>query len=177
MAGLCLWSRASGPKPASGGGGGLFYGGFRGPVVDKICSIPFTYGVVSTLRHIITVALLGLWLPTTQHCGLEAAGLIAPEAPHAAAANCCSNGVSPCTHDGCQVLESSLLKQTDNSVKAPMPSLVACTCFLCLQLLIPDSAVEPILTVSEPGRPQPWIPIWQFARRAAPLSRAPSLVG
>ena len=133
-------------------------------------------GVVSTLRHIIAIVLLALWLPTTQHCGLEAAGLIAPEAPHADA-KCCAMGNGPCTHDGCNVVESSLIKSSNDTIKVPTPSLAACTCFLCLQLLPSVWAVEPSLAVSEPETPEHWVPAWQFVRRAAPLSRAPSLVG
>ena len=133
--------------------------------------------IVSPLRHIIAIVLLALWLPTTQHCGLEAAGLIAAEVPHGADAGCCQTGGGPCTHDGCNVVESSLIKSSNEVIKVPTPSLAACTCFLCLQLLPPVVAVEPIFAVTASDSPEHWIPVWQFVRRAAPLSRAPSLVG
>jgi hypothetical protein len=42
-----------------------------------------------------------------------------------------------CTHDGCNVVESSLIKSSNEAIKVPTPSLAACTCFLCLQLLPP----------------------------------------
>lgn len=132
---------------------------------------------VSTLRHIIAIVLLALWLPTTQHCGLEAAGLIAAESPHGADVGCCQTGSGPCTHDGCNVVESGLIKSSNEAIKVPTPSLAACTCFLCLQLLPPVVAVEPILAVTSSESPEHWVPVWQFVRRAAPLSRAPSLVG
>lgn len=132
---------------------------------------------VSTLRRIIAIVLLALWLPTTQHCGLEAAGLIAAEVPHGAESECCENGASPCTHDGCNVVENSLIKLNNETIKVPTPSLAACTCFLCLQLLPPVVAVEPIFAVTASESPEHWVPVWQFVRRAAPLSRAPALVG
>lgn len=132
---------------------------------------------VSTLRHIVALVLLALWLPTTQHCGLEAAGLIAAEAPHGADSKCCETGDSHCTHDGCNVVESSLIKSSSDTIKVPTPALAACTCFLCLQLLRPVVAVEPIFAVTASESPEHWVAVWQFVRRAAPLSRAPSLVG
>ncbi|WP_157772255.1 hypothetical protein [Lacunisphaera limnophila] len=132
---------------------------------------------MSPLRHIIAIVLLALWLPTTQHCGLEAAGLIGAEVPHGSDSGCCQVGSGPCTHDGCNVVESALIKSTNEVIKVPTPSLATCTCFLCLQLLMPVLAVEPNLAVSDSEKPEHWVPVWQFVRRAAPLSRAPALVG
>jgi hypothetical protein len=102
--------------------------------------------------------------------------LIAADAPHGAEVKCCENSGSPCTHDGCNVVENSFIKLNNETIKVPTPSLASCTCFLCLQLLMPVLAVEPSLAVSESEKPEHWVPVWQFVRRAAPLSRAPSLV-
>jgi hypothetical protein len=132
---------------------------------------------VSTFRHIVGIVLLALWLPATQHCGLEAADLIAADAPHGVHPGCAETNCDHCTHDGCNVVESGLLKSGHESLKVPTPSLAACTCFLCLQLLPPVLAIEPNLAVAESADSEHWIPVWQFVRRAAPLSRAPSLIG
>lgn len=132
---------------------------------------------VSSLRHIIAVVLLALWLPATQHCGLEAAGLIAANAPHGVHAGCSETNCDHCNHDGCNVVESGLVKSSNEALKVPTPSLAACTCFLCLQFLPPVLAIEPSLAVSGSASPEHWVPVWQFVRRAAPLSRAPSFVG
>lgn len=145
--------------------------------VDKICSKQPQKCAVSTLRRFIAVVLLALWLPTTQHCGLEAAGLITAETPHGTEAGCCQTGSDRCAHDGCNVVEGNLAKSSNEAIKVPMPSLAACTCFLCLQVLPPVVAVEPIFAVTASESPEHWVPVWQFVRRAAPLSRAPSLVG
>jgi len=128
---------------------------------------------VLCLRHVITVVLLALWLPATQHCGLEAAGLIAADAHEGCAEASCDH----CTHDGCNVVEGGFVKSSHEALKAPTPPLVACTCFLCLRLLTPVLAIEPNLAVSESVSPEHWVPVWQFVRRAAPVSRAPSLIG
>lgn len=75
------------------------------------------------------------------------------------------------------MVENSLIKLNNETIKVPTPSLATCTCFLCLQLLMPVLAIEPNLAVSESEKPEHWVPVWQFVRRAAPLSRAPALVG
>lgn len=114
----------------------------------------------------------------TQHCDLEAAGLIVGKAPHSDMADCSEPASSHCAHhDGGSVIEGNLVKQNNDTIKVPMPSLIVCTCFLCLQLLTPQLAVEPTLAVAQSDHPQDWVPVWQFVRRAAPLSRAPSLLG
>jgi hypothetical protein len=135
--------------------------------------MPTTVGV-SALRRIVAIVLLALWLPTFQHCGLEAAGLIAAEAPHGADQGCCPPGESPCSHDGCKVVESQLTKSGHGTIKVSAPSLEACTCFLCLQLLPRVEAAEPVFAVTASESPEHWVPVWQFVQRAAPLSRAPS---
>src|SRR5690348_16721632 len=121
--------------------------------------------------------MLAVWLPASQHCGLEAAGLIAKEVPHSASAGCCSDSSNPCTHDGCKVVESGVSKPAVNFLKAPAPSLAACLCFVCLQLVVPSVSAEPTLAVTESDHPKDWVAVWQFVRRAAPLSRAPSILG
>lgn len=104
--------------------------------------------------------------------------MIVGKASHEANVNCDEPASSHCTHhDGGSVAEGNLVKQSNEVIKVPMPSLAVCTCFLCLQLLTPQLAVEPTLAVAESDRPQDWVPVWQFVRRAAPLSRAPSHLG
>lgn len=132
---------------------------------------------VASLRHFVALVLLALWLPTTQHCRLEAAGVIEPEASHDTASACCENAGNACAHDGCKVVEGSLVKSTHGATKAPAPTLLACASFLCLQSVTPDTSVKPVLAVTAADRPREWVPAWHFVRRTAPPSRAPSLVG
>lgn len=131
---------------------------------------------VSFLRRIIAIALLALWMPMTQHCGLEAAGLVAAEVPHAASAPCCVSG-DRCSHDGCEIVESGLSKPSVEKISVSAPDFSVCLNFLCLQLLSLDSPVDSVTSVSASGRPLDWTPVWQFVRRAAPLARAPSQLG
>ncbi len=137
--------------------------------------------LVPAFRHIAALIMLAVWLASSQHCGLEAAGIIAEDAPHGSphsgTAGCCSDTGNPCSHDGCNVVKSGTINPTVSFLKAPAPSLVACACFICLQLAVPEVSAEPTLLAVELDRPKNWVPAWQFVRRAAPLSRAPSLIG
>jgi len=126
-----------------------------------------------TYFKVITVLLLALWLPVTQHCGLEAAGLVPLEVPHASDAKCCESS-NQCSHDGCNVAEADLIKSATDTFKVPAPTLLACTCILCLQLLPVALSEEPTMSVADIGNSYDWVPVWQFVYRAAPLSRAPS---
>lgn len=129
---------------------------------------------MSFFRRIIAVAFLALWLPATQHCGLEAAGLIAAETQHPA--QCCDTS-DRCSHDGCNVVENGVIKPVSEASKVLAPDFSACLCFICLQLAQPGMLDESALLVSAPENPFDWVSTWQFVRRAAPLARAPSLLG
>jgi hypothetical protein len=135
----------------------------------------FSSFVLRTLSKVITILLLALWLPVTQHCGLEAAGIVPVETPHADGANCCETS-DRCTHDGCDVVENDWIKPSTDTFEVPAPTLIACTCFLCLQLVPSILSDEPTMSVADFGQPYEWVPVWQFVHRAAPLSRAPSLL-
>lgn len=127
----------------------------------------------------VVFALLAIWLPVTQHCDLEAAGLLAAhDDVHAAETDCCEP-TTPCSHDGCEVVENGTYLPADNVVKVLTPDLFVCTCFLFARFDAFDAPVsdEPDLPDVAAMRPQAWVPTWHFARRAAPLSRAPSVLG
>lgn len=119
--------------------------------------------------------LLALWLPATQHCTLEAAGLIAPEAEHAETSSCCDTD-ERCSHDGCGLVENGLIKTADASFKVPAPDLSVCLCFLCVQLVLPAAPDAPAVPVTAAEHPLDWLPTWQFERRAAPPVRAPGCI-
>lgn len=107
---------------------------------------------------------------------LEAAGLLGAEADHKEFAACCDTD-GGCSHDGCNLVETGLIKIASSSLKVPAPDLSACLCFLCVQLSLPDTLTAPISRVSAAEQPIDWLPTWQFVRRAAPLAQAPSLLG
>lgn len=124
--------------------------------------------------------MLAVWLLSSQHCGLEAAGIIARDtshgAPHSATLGCCPNTCNSCSHTKCNVVESGTINRAVSHLKAPAPTVLVCACFVCLQLLAPDLAAGSTLVAADLNRPEDWMPAWQFVRRAAPLARAPSLI-
>lgn len=110
-----------------------------------------------------------MWLPATEHCALEAAGLLTETCPDGCAA-------TPGEKDGCDTVENGAYKLSGDTLKIPAPDLFVCVCYLYLHQIQLDAMRE---LVPPPGalyeRPHDWVSSWQFVRRAAPPSRAPSL--
>jgi hypothetical protein len=134
------------------------------------------FETVSTLRRIIAVVLLALWLPATQYCTLVAAGVFSDEAQASAPEHCCNTN-DRCSRDACDLFENGVTKPGSEASKVFAPDLAACLCFICLQFAQPGSADASTLMVSASAHPRDWESKWQFVRRAAPLARAPSVIG
>lgn len=115
-------------------------------------------------RSIVACVLLALWLPATLHCSLEQAGLLGEK----------DGCVDRCATDNCGVLETGLLKLTTDTVKVPAPSVLTCLC--CLREITPETIIVPLVSPERTNSPPELAGTWQFAVRAAPPPRAPSLV-
>jgi hypothetical protein len=121
------------------------------------------------LLPFLSLLLLAAWLPAAEHCALEAMGVFGK--------TCSDNCVpgQPCSKDGCGTVETGAYKASVDTLKAPLPDLLACVCYLCSHLVLSDAArVSVILPGESFDRPRDWASTWQFVRRAAPLSRAPT---
>jgi hypothetical protein len=128
-----------------------------------------TGSAVFRLTKLAALLLVAFWLPATQHCALEAAGMLSTTClDHCDAAE--SSG-----KDGCGSIENGSYKPTGNTLKVAAPQLLTCLCFLCLHLepKAPDGSRS--LIGGALRQADAWIPTWQFVRRAAPLPGAPSL--
>ncbi|MFT3831691.1 MAG: hypothetical protein QM691_18500 [Opitutaceae bacterium] len=126
------------------------------------------------LRRLFTFVLLGLWLIATQHCGLEAAGVLDEHAEESTFACCSESG--PCVHDDCGQIERGSLPGTSTTLKLSPPALHACTCALRLLLNPPVFTPEPAIGhAARLEQSVGWVPTWHFTRRAAQSPRAPSL--
>lgn len=132
---------------------------------------------MSLSRRIIAVVLLALWLPATQYCTLVAAGIFADETQASAPEQCCNNTNDRCSRDACNLFEVGVVKPGSAASKVLAPDLSACLCFICLQFAKPGLVDESTLMVAAPEHPLDLESTWQFVRRAAPLARAPSLLG
>lgn len=141
-----------------------------------------------TLHKITAALLLALWLVVTQHAALEMAGVI-PGHDHVTATNEHAgekhhneshhdeSGAQGNGHAGWHVAEKTAPKPAVQILKAPTPVLWAFA--FVFTFLITGSIRESTLTsVAKVAfeRPRAWLPRWQFVRRAAPVSRAPSAI-
>ena len=69
------------------------------------------------------------------------------------------------------------LKLSGDTLKVPAPDLFVCVCQLCLHQIQLDATRELVpSSAALYARPRDWVPSWQFVRRAAPPSRAPTLL-
>lgn len=119
---------------------------------------------------LLSLLLLATWLPATEHCALEAAGFFAETCPDGCAS-------TPGEKDGCDTVENGAYKLSGDTLKVPAPDLFVCVCQLCLHQIQLDATrelVPPSGALFE--RPHDWVSSWQFVRRAAPPSRAPTLL-
>jgi hypothetical protein len=129
-----------------------------------------------SLRRIVAIVLLALWLPATQYCTLVAAEVFA-DVSHPCGPEQCCNTEDQCSFDACNLFESGVTKLARDGSKALAPDFSACLCFICLRSSHSGSEDESGLMRSALERPLDWESSWHFMRRAAPLARAPSAVG
>jgi hypothetical protein len=119
--------------------------------------------------------LLAVWLTATQHCAMEAAGILGSangETNHA-----CFSSSGPCSNEGCHVVERSSITAAKAGVKVSKPGVQAVTCLLYVHLIVPSTIAERPAEYDEGiARALGWVPTWHFERRAAPSPRAPSLI-
>ncbi len=127
---------------------------------------------VSRLSKVFSLLLLGIWFSATQHCGLEASGILDVSGSGEA---CCPTG-DACSRDACHVVETGVAKSALEISKAPTPVLFVCAYLFAPSVLLPESS-EITGQNQTFDRPLDWLVSWQFSRRAAPLSRAPSRIG
>jgi hypothetical protein len=129
-------------------------------------------------RKFLTVLFgLALWLGATQHCNLEAAGILASHTDAPSGSGCCTGSDLGCAADGCESVENGAYRMGSDSVAVDAPAFVCCHCLICFS---PDFSPPEIVNISGAGtdleRPLDWVPTWQFVQRAALSPRAPSLM-
>jgi hypothetical protein len=119
---------------------------------------------------ILSLLLAVTWLPATQHCLLEATGLMV----ETCADNCQQDAD---VKDGCGTLESGSYKPSVYSLRASAPTLLALAVgYLSLDLIQSEATSVPVIAPGESfERPRDWASTWHFVRRSAPSPRAPSV--
>jgi len=122
------------------------------------------------LRKLTAALLLALWLPVTQHCGIEAAGLVSTDHANGHTLDCRAE----CSCDSCPTVEDGNYRPSDSLVKVAPLGEPACV-FLVQITWLAACDTHPLKPRESFDRPRDWVPNWTFVRRAAPPSRAPTL--
>jgi len=129
---------------------------------------------VKAFRNIIALLLLALWLPATQHCDLEAAGVMAwEELGHTHPESSCKQS---CETDVCPTVEGASYNPASNLLRVLPPDV-----FVVLRLidLLPAPLVIEDLgafVIGDPPELEKILRTWQFSRRTALPARAPDLI-
>jgi hypothetical protein len=132
--------------------------------------------VIVSRKFLSALFALAVWLVATQHCNLEAAGILTPHASEGPEAGCCSGSNKDCSTDNCDVLEGGTYRNANESDLLSAPSFVCCHCFICLSVVFPPAeATIQVTSRTDFERPLDWVPTWQFLQRAALLPGAPSV--
>lgn len=135
----------------------------------------------------IALFMAALWLPATQHCALDALGIIEAHVTHEDHDTGCATHSEETqhAHDTCDIVESSSWLNTAPHIYAPSPKISRHILGSAghqpgSPLAIPPALrpfIPPIFSPPPPetrDHPQNWLPSRHFAERAAPVSRAPS---
>lgn len=134
------------------------------------------------LVQCIALFMATIWLPATQHCMLDAIGLIeAHVIDHDHQTGCDRHtDTAQHAHDTCVLVEFSSWLNTAEHLNAPAPSIHdVCACLIetiFSSININTLCISERPTPPYPSDPPDWIPSRHFTERTAPVSRAPSLI-
>ena len=127
---------------------------------------------VKWLRLMAVMIVGAVWIAATNHCALEAAGIM-PGTLEAAGHGCCDDGSPGCETDNCFLVEDGAVLHWAKIVSVQAPA--ACECNECLHALsLPEPEFETVLPAVESEPWIDWLPAWQFERRAVLPARAPA---
>ena len=130
---------------------------------------------MSRLRHKFAAGcLLAFWLMATQHCALEAAGILSAHADQTSP-GCVSTG--GCANDGCATVEEGAYRPDTDAPAIASPQLFDCVYLICWSMAVPPPETSGGISLrAYAERPLDWVSTWQFVQRAALSPRAPSFV-
>ncbi len=115
------------------------------------------------------LALLSVWWLATMHCRIEAV----TELPWLACEESAEAEHGSCALDECATVEEGPYRQASKTADVVPPS--SCEDAFATFALLPGRMRESPAGVDRPAAsPADELPRWQFARRAAPIARAPS---
>jgi len=118
--------------------------------------------------------MLTLWVPATQHCGLEAAGFnfaFFGDCDHHESA--CKDA---CADDACQTVEGGAYGKTSNGLRVLPPQVFVGPCPLVVLTAPVPLEEHTAFFTGDPPEIQAIARTWQFAHRTALPARAPDNV-
>lgn len=128
---------------------------------------------VTKIFKVIALLMLALWLPVTQHCALEAAGVeLLAKCDHGS-----SSCEEVCAKDACESFKDTSFSGANFALRTlppPAQILSACLFFLAPPLLTIDE--RGLVAAEDPPEVRILHRTWAFARRTALPARAPDLV-
>lgn len=128
-----------------------------------------------SLRRLIALVLLALWLPATSHCAIETVLGVVNE--HCEAV-CSHDGLDTTGHpanDACATVEDGAIKPAVSGLHLPPPNLSVLAYLDHVHArLLPEtrSLARPTWSADHPDA---WVPARHFASRAVAPARAPNL--
>ena len=130
---------------------------------------------LSALKAIVAGLLLGIWLPMTSHCLLEAAGLMPDWLQCVGSCAADSGHPGDCAEtDSCASLESATYKMDEAGPVLPaLPVAWVVHVFIQTSQVAVPPAIRPIGALLSPPH---LLVTWQFFLRAAFPPRPPSLL-
>jgi hypothetical protein len=129
--------------------------------------------LVKNVFNLTVFLLLALWLPATNHCELTAADLVG----QAEGGHCSMPCDTNCEPDLCSIIEGDAYSMAAIELRILPPSVSLETCLLLLFATPEVDVRPPVPFVCAPPELESLHRTWSFVRRAAPLARAPSLLG
>jgi hypothetical protein len=127
--------------------------------------------VIGALRRLVALVLLALWLPATSHCAID----VVMDWCGDKCGTACAHEQGAAHADACDLVEGGDFAPAAVAIQVPAPHLTAFVCLACLRarlLAEAEPALSPAWATDDPAD---WVPVWRFALRAAPPTRAPNL--
>lgn len=114
----------------------------------------------------VAFLLLTLWLPATEHCALEDAGLTHSDHHSSSCKDVCQD-------DACHSIEGISYPKVSSDLRVLPPTVSFAYCLLSVLVAPVLVEREPVSLATEPPELQALCRTWQFVRRAALPARAP----
>ncbi len=124
-------------------------------------------------QFLVVVFALTIWFGASQHCHLEAAGLLT-HGEHDGG-GCCARTAPDCHADNCDLVEDATYRAAESAPVVLAPAIVECDWLTASAWLAsPPRDALPVSDHVVFRTIPPWVPSWHQSRRTVALPGAPS---